>query len=77
MKVVNGLASQDVERGRMSEASLDQELVERVQRGDKKAFDLLVLKYQHKIVKLISRYIPTASLKLPIRLNLPVSLFTL
>jgi RNA polymerase sigma-70 factor (ECF subfamily) len=41
----------------MSEASIDQELVERVQRGDKKAFDLLVLKYQHKIVKLISRYI--------------------
>jgi len=35
----------------------DQELVERVQNGDKKAFDLLVLKYQHKIVKLISRYI--------------------
>lgn len=41
----------------MSEASVDQELVERVQRGDKKAFDILVLKYQHKIVKLISRYI--------------------
>jgi RNA polymerase sigma-70 factor (ECF subfamily) len=41
----------------MSEASVDQELVERVQRGDKKAFDLLVLKYQHKIIKLISRYI--------------------
>lgn len=26
----------------------DQQLVERVQRGDKRAFDLLVLKYQHK-----------------------------
>lgn len=35
----------------------DQELVERVQQGDKRAFDLLVLKYQHKIVKLISRYV--------------------
>jgi RNA polymerase sigma-70 factor (ECF subfamily) len=35
----------------------DQLLVERVQRGDKKAFDLLVLKYQHKIVKLVSRYV--------------------
>lgn len=35
----------------------DQELVERVQKGDKRAFDLLVGKYQHKIVKLISRYI--------------------
>ncbi len=36
---------------------VDQELVERVQQGDKRAFDLLVLKYQHKIVKLISRYV--------------------
>ena len=35
----------------------DQVLVERVQRGDKAAFDLLVLKYQHKLVKLISRYV--------------------
>lgn len=41
----------------MGESNVDQELVERVQRGDKRAFDLLVLKYQHKIVKLISRYI--------------------
>ena len=36
---------------------VDQLLVERVQRGDKKAFDLLVLKYQHKVANLISRYI--------------------
>ncbi|HEX7046934.1 MAG TPA: RNA polymerase sigma factor RpoE [Gammaproteobacteria bacterium] len=35
----------------------DQLLVERVQRGDKAAFDTLVRKYQHKIVKLISRYV--------------------
>jgi RNA polymerase sigma-70 factor (ECF subfamily) len=35
----------------------DQVLVERVQRGDKKAFDLLVLKYQHKVANLISRYV--------------------
>ena len=41
----------------MGEQSVDQLLVERVQRGDKKAFDILVAKYQHKIVKLISRYI--------------------
>lgn len=41
----------------MGEQRVDQELVERVQRGDKKAFDILVLKYQHKIIKLISRYI--------------------
>lgn len=35
----------------------DKVLVERVQRGDKKAFDLLVLKYQHKIIKLVARYV--------------------
>ena len=31
-------------------------MVERVQRGDKSAYDLLVLKYQHRIVSLVSRY---------------------
>lgn len=42
----------------MSQAKqADQQLVERVQQGDKRAFDLLVLKYQHKIFGLISRYI--------------------
>ncbi|MBI2379823.1 MAG: RNA polymerase sigma factor RpoE [Gammaproteobacteria bacterium] len=41
----------------MSEQENDQLLVERVQRGDKKAFDVLVLKYQHKIISLIGRYI--------------------
>jgi RNA polymerase sigma-70 factor (ECF subfamily) len=40
-----------------SEKEADQVLVERVQRGDKKAFDVLVLKYQHKVANLISRYI--------------------
>src|SRR3990172_11550897 len=45
----------------MGEQSIDQALVERVQRGEKKAFDILVLKYQHKLVKLISRYIRDAS----------------
>lgn len=35
----------------------DRQLVERVQRGDKSAFDILVLKYQHKIVGLVSRYL--------------------
>ena len=38
-------------------ADSDQSLVERVQRGDKAAFDLLVRKYQHKIVKLVTRYV--------------------
>ncbi|MCM2678816.1 RNA polymerase sigma factor RpoE [Echinimonas agarilytica] len=41
----------------MSEQSLDQKLVERVQQGDKRAFDLLVTKYQHKVHSLIARYI--------------------
>jgi RNA polymerase sigma-70 factor, ECF subfamily len=36
---------------------VDQQLVERVQKGDKRAFDLLVLKYQHKIFAVISRFI--------------------
>jgi len=35
--------------------------VERVQRGDKAAFDLLVRKYQHKIVKLVTRYVHDGS----------------
>ncbi len=41
----------------MGDSHVDQQLVERVQRGDKKAFDLLVQKYQHRLVKLISRYV--------------------
>ena len=39
------------------ESSTDKQLVERVQRGDKRAFDLLVLKYQHRIVGLVGRYL--------------------
>ena len=35
----------------------DQQLVKRVQQGDKRAYDLLVMKYQHKIFGLVSRYI--------------------
>lgn len=35
----------------------DQQLVIRVQKGDKRAFDLLVLKYQHKIKAIVGRYI--------------------
>lgn len=38
-------------------SSSDQELVERVQNGDKRAFDLLVLKYQYKVMGLIGRYV--------------------
>jgi RNA polymerase sigma-70 factor (ECF subfamily) len=41
----------------MGEQNTDQALVERVQGGDKKAFDLLVLKYQQRIMKVLSRYV--------------------
>lgn len=42
----------------------DQQLVERAQQGDRHAFDLLVLKYQQKIVNLVMRYVrdPTEAL---------------
>ena len=48
-------------QGGVSEAKVDQLLVERVQKGDKRAFDLLILKYQHRIVSLVSRYVSDAS----------------
>jgi RNA polymerase sigma-70 factor (ECF subfamily) len=41
----------------MGDSMTDTELVARVQQGDKSAFDLLVLKYQHRIVKLVGRYV--------------------
>jgi RNA polymerase sigma-70 factor (ECF subfamily) len=41
----------------MGENELDRALVERVQNGDKRAFDLLVRKYQHKVIALVSRYV--------------------
>ncbi|GAA0791074.1 RNA polymerase sigma factor RpoE [Marinobacterium sediminicola] len=40
-----------------SQAASDQVLVKRVQAGDKRAFDLLVKQYQHKIIGLIGRYV--------------------
>ncbi len=42
-------------------AELDKELVERVQQGDRAAFDLLVIKYQHKIVQLVNRFVKDPS----------------
>lgn len=47
---VSGMAKQPAE-------ATDEELVKRVQQGDKRAFDLLVLKYQHKIAAIISRFV--------------------
>lgn len=43
----------------MSEQLTDQVLVERVQKGDKKAFNLLVARYQNKVASLVSRYVPS------------------
>lgn len=40
---------------------LDEDLVQRVQRGDKSAFDFLVIKYQHKIIQLVNRYVKDPS----------------
>jgi RNA polymerase sigma-70 factor, ECF subfamily len=40
---------------------LDHNLVRRVQLGDKSAFDLLVIKYQHKIIHLVNRYVKDPS----------------
>ncbi|MDR2874357.1 MAG: RNA polymerase sigma factor RpoE [Methylobacillus sp.] len=45
----------------MGDRELDQALVERAQRGDKKAFDLLVQKYQRKLGRLLSRMIRNQS----------------
>lgn len=44
----------------MQTQDADQQLVERVQRGDKRAFDLLVLKYQQKILGLVMRFVHDA-----------------
>lgn len=41
----------------MSADDSDRKLVEQVQRGDRAAFNVLVLKYQHKVLKLVNRYV--------------------
>ena len=45
----------------MSQDDTDQQLVQRVQSGDKSAFNLLVLKYQHRVLKLVSRFVNDAA----------------
>jgi RNA polymerase sigma-70 factor (ECF subfamily) len=45
----------------MSDREVDQQLVERAQRGDKRAFELLVSKYQRKLARLLSRFIRDAT----------------
>jgi RNA polymerase sigma-70 factor (ECF subfamily) len=48
----------------MGDSVTDQQLIERVKRGEKSAFDLLVLKYQQRIINLVSRFVrnPTDAL---------------
>lgn len=41
----------------MGDREIDQQLVERVQRGDKQAFNLLVIKYQRKLARLVSQFV--------------------
>src|SRR5688500_18438390 len=45
----------------MTQDENDQQLVQRVQKGDKSAFDLLVLKYQHRVLKLVGRFVNDAA----------------
>lgn len=43
--------------GQMANKVTDQQLIERVQNGEKAAYDLLVLKYQQRIINLVSRFV--------------------
>ena len=45
----------------MTQDDSDQQLVQRVQAGEKAAFDLLVRKYQHRVLKLVSRFVSDAA----------------
>jgi RNA polymerase sigma-70 factor (ECF subfamily) len=45
----------------MGDREIDQQLVERAQRGDKRAFDLLVVKYRRKLARLLSQFIRDAA----------------
>ena len=44
-------------KGLMANNIADKEIIERVKNGDKKAYDLLVLKYQQRVINLISRFV--------------------
>jgi len=41
----------------VSEQHIDKELISQVLKGDNEAFDVLVLKYQHKVAKIVSHYV--------------------
>jgi RNA polymerase sigma-70 factor (ECF subfamily) len=60
LESVRGVApwpESDRSEARVGEGDIDKQLVERVQAGDKDAFDLLVRKYQHRIISVIGRYV--------------------
>jgi RNA polymerase sigma-70 factor, ECF subfamily len=58
MRSAGGAASKAAEeKTSMSDREIDQQLVERAQSGDKRAFELLVIKYQRKVERLLSRII--------------------
>jgi len=44
-------------KGLMADNITDKEIIERVKNGDKNAYDLLVLKYQQRVINLISRFV--------------------
>ena len=50
-----------MEMGLMSDNIIDKEIIERVKGGNKKAYDLLVLKYQQRVINLISRFVKNHS----------------
>jgi len=45
----------------MADDITDKEIIERVKNGDKKAYDLLVIKYQQRVINLISRFVKNHS----------------
>ena len=48
-------------KGLMAENITDKEIIERVKNGDKKSYDLLVVKYQQRVINLISRFVKNHS----------------
>lgn len=56
--VANTAQNNAAEQGMTDQQNNDRQLVARVQKGDRRAFDLLVIKYQHRILSLVSRFVP-------------------
>ena len=61
MQAIEKRPPEPVEAGPVTDRASDLALMKRVQQGERSAFDLLVLKHQHKILKLIMRYIQDPS----------------